>query len=110
MARSIAKEGKKKFKALFEVSTDNFKAQGTWVNDDADASTYGAVNVIIADIISVKAFVINGKKGAFFSFPQTEKGGKYYSQVIPMDKDVASELSKLAEKCAKEFDALVEED
>ena len=104
--KTVGNKDTKKWEALFEIESENFKCQGTWLNEDKDSSTFGAVNVIAGGLISCKAFVVNGSKGAFFSFPQTKSGGKYYSQVVPMSKDVAKELQELAIECGKEFDKL----
>ena len=112
MARRTSDSEKKGFKALFEVETaiNDVKvvAQGTWANDDKEASLFGFINLIIDDFIAIKCSVVNGKGDKpFLSFPQNKaKDGKYYSQVVPMSKEIASGLAELAEQCADSFDKL----
>ena len=102
----MAKKNTKKWTPLFEVESGDFKAQGTWASDDADSSTYGAINLIVADLVSVKCFVIQGKKAPFISFPSHKNGKEYYNDVVPMNKEVAKELAELAQECADAFEDL----
>lgn len=93
-----------KWSPLFEIKSDNVTAQGTFKSEDTDGSFYGYVNLIFADLVCVKCSLIEGQYGAFFSFPSVKKGNEYYSQVVPMNKDIAKELQDLAKECAEEFD------
>ena len=103
----MAKKTKKEtWKPLFEVESGDFMAQGTWVSDDADSTTYGAINLIVADLVAVKCFVIQGSKAPFISFPSHKSGKEYYNDVVPMSKEVAKELAELAQQCADAFEDL----
>lgn len=110
MARRTAGDEKKGFKPLFEFETIiqdiPVKVQGTWKNDDKEASLYGFINLIIGNILSIKCSVVNGKENEpFLSFPQNKaKDGTYYNQVIPVGKEVAAELKEIAGVAAEKFD------
>lgn len=108
MARQTTSKEKKGFKALFTVETEyegvKLVAQGTWANDDKDSSLYGFINLIVDDFVAIKCSVMNGEKGAFIAFPSNKKDGKYYSQIVPMSKEVAQAINDIAEHCAEEFD------
>ena len=105
MARtSNNRKENKTWSPLFEVETKNIKAQGTFKSADTEGAFYGYVNLIFGGLIAVKCSLIEGSNGAFISFPQTKKGKEYYSQVVPMNKDIAQEIQEIAKLCAKEFD------
>lgn len=112
MARRTSDSEEKGFTPLFEVETTiadtKVVAQGTWANDDKEASLYGFINLIISDVLAIKCSVVNGKGDKpFLSFPQNKaKDGKYHSQVVPMNKEIAQGLSDLASHCADSFDNL----
>ena len=105
MARG--KRETEKWEPLFTVEYgDNYKAQGTYANKDSEGAFYGYINLIICDLVSIKCAVMEGKNGAFLSLPQNKVGKEYYNQVVPMSKDVASDLNEIANVCAEEFNAL----
>ena len=106
MARKVNARKETKWEPLFEVSTENLKAQGTFKSEKTDEAFYGYINLIFGDMVAVKCSLIEGSNGPFVSFPQTKKGKEYYSQVVPMSKEVAQEVQDIAKLCADAFDDL----
>lgn len=104
MSRTVNTRKETAWTPLFEVETEHLKAQGTYKSADTTKAFYGYINLIVLDYVSIKCSVIEGKNGAFISFPQNKSGDTYYSQVIPMNKDVAKEIDEIAKLCAIEFD------
>lgn len=84
----------------FECEEGCCKAQLTYLTDDADGIlAYG--QIVIEDAVAIKVSLWHTKDGKdFFSLPSRKgKDGNYYNDVIPMTKDVASDIKECATQC-----------
>ena len=64
---------------------------------DGEGSTKAFCDILLANSILIKGLrIVEGEKGLFVSMPAEEgKGGKWYSTVIPMSKEVKADIDKL---------------
>ena len=77
-----------------------FGYQLTYLTGDEEGTiAYG--QVIIHGAVAIKAGLVHSKGGHdFWSFPSKKgKDGNWYDDVIPVSKDSAAELKKMAEEC-----------
>ena len=67
--------------------------------DEEGTIAYG--QVVIHGAVAIKAGLVHSKGGHdFWSFPSKKgKEGNWYDDVIPVSKDSAAELKKMAEEC-----------
>ena len=67
--------------------------------DEEGTIAYG--QVVIHGAVAIKAGLVHSKGGHdFWSFPSKKgKDGNWYDDVIPVSKDSAAELKKMAEEC-----------
>ena len=67
--------------------------------DEEGTIAYG--QVVIDGAVAIKAGLVHSKGGHdFWSFPSKKgKDGNWYDDVIPVSKDSAAELKKMAEVC-----------
>lgn len=74
--------------------------QITYLTGDEEGTiAYG--QVVIHGAVAIKAGLVHSKGGHdFWSFPSKKgKDGNWYDDVIPVSKDSAAELKKMAEEC-----------
>lgn len=77
-----------------------FGYQITYLTGDEEGTiAYG--QVVIHGAVAIKAGLVHSKGGHdFWSFPSKKgKDGNWYDDVIPVSKDAAAELKKMAEEC-----------
>lgn len=77
-----------------------FGYQLTYLTGDEEGTiAYG--QVVIHGAVAIKAGLVHSKSGHdFWSFPSKKgKDGNWYDDVIPVSKDSAAELKKMAEEC-----------
>lgn len=77
-----------------------FGYQLTYLTGDEEGTiAYG--QVVIHGAVAIKAGLVHSKGGHdFWSFPSKKgKDGNWYDDVIPVSKDSAAELKKMAEEC-----------
>ena len=77
-----------------------FGYQLTYLTGDEEGTiAYG--QVIIHGAVAIKVGLVHSKGGHdFWSFPSKKgKEGNWYDDVIPVSKDSAAELKKMAEEC-----------
>lgn len=103
MARGQKTEETKESKILWECEEGSWIAKAYWKNPKEEGKTYGLVWLVYDNKISIKASLVDGNNGVFFSLPNNVKDKKYYPEVSIQDKDLREDLNKLAQKCAKLF-------
>lgn len=106
MARETRKEETKKDRSWIlaektPVDRDSvFGYQITYLTGDEEGTiAYG--QVVIHGAVAIKCGLVHSKGGHdFWSFPSKKgKDGKWYDDIIPVSKDAAAELKKMAEEC-----------